>query len=452
VVLPPLPAYNDRVNYPPQLPLTPVGGPVGGTARVPGSKSITNRALVLAALASRTGPCELTAALRSEDTEVMLDSLGRLGFAVSADWATDTVRVGRNASGRVIPAAEADLWVANSGTTVRFLTAMVSLGRGRYRLDGVSRMRERPIGALLDGLRQFGVSAVSEAGTDCPPVVIAASGWRPPEGGPVPGLAVVRADESSQFLSGLMLAAPFAGFGVDLFFDEGAVSRPYLDMTAAMLQAWGVRTDFENRSRTFRVGPHPHAHRPTYAVEPDASSASYFWAAAAVTGGRVTVPGLSRRSLQGDVGFVDLLARMGCVVTESDAGITVAGGPLTGIDCDMNAVSDTVMTLASVACFAAGPTRIRNVAHVRHKETDRIAAVAAELRKLGAGVDEHPDGLTVHPRPLTGCGVDTYKDHRMAMSLAVVGLRVPGVVIDDPGCVAKTYPGFWADWQRVTAP
>jgi 3-phosphoshikimate 1-carboxyvinyltransferase len=200
----------------------------------------------------------------------------------------------------------------------------------------------------------------------------------------------------------------------------------------------------------FRVMPSAGYHSPAcYAIEPDASAASYFWAVAAITGGRVTVLGLTRKSLQGDVAFVDLLERMGCRVEECDAGITVHGRPLRGVDVDMNAISDTVMTLGAVACFADGPTTIRNAAHIRHKETDRIAALAAELRKLGAEVEEFPDGLRITPRPLRGCPVDTYNDHRMAMSLALVGLKVPGVVVNDPGCVAKTYPGFWMDLEKL---
>jgi 3-phosphoshikimate 1-carboxyvinyltransferase len=437
-------------TYPPELEVVPLAKPPSSTVTVPGSKSITNRALVLAALASRNGPCVLDGALRSEDTEVMVDCLIRLGFGVRADWASSRVTVAENETGRVIPAEAADLWVANSGTTMRFLTAMVSLGTGRYRLDGVPRMRERPIRDLLDALTQLGVSARGEAGNDCPPVAVDADGWRQPTRPPVPGMVYMQASVSSQFLSGLMLAAPFADLPrVDIIFDENQVSRPYLDMTAAMLHAWGIATEFADRTRTFLVEPHPRAHRAGYAIEPDASAASYFWAAAAVTGGRVTVSGLTRNSLQGDVRFVDVLAEMGCRVGEGDAGITVHGGPLRGVDVDMNDISDTAMTLAAVACFADGPTTIRNVAHIRHKETDRIAALATELRKLGAGVEERADGLTITPRPLTGCAVDTYDDHRMAMSLALVGLRVPGVVIRNPGCVAKTYPGFWQDLEKL---
>jgi 3-phosphoshikimate 1-carboxyvinyltransferase len=187
----------------------------------------------------------------------------------------------------------------------------------------------------------------------------------------------------------------------------------------------------------------------TYVIEPDASAASYFFAAAAITGGRVTVLDLPEHSLQGDVHFVDLLADMGCRVERCSAGVTVHGRPLRGIDVDMNAISDTVMTLAAVACFADGPTTIRNVGHIRHKETDRLSALATELRRIGAGVDEFADGLTITPRPLHGAEIETYHDHRMAMSLALVGLRVPGIVIKDPACVAKTYPRFFEDLERL---
>ncbi len=391
-------------NYPDQLEIRPFAGrELSATVTVPGSKSITNRALVLAALASQTGPCTLTGALNSEDTEVMIDSLQRLGFKVEADWEHDIIRVGKNESGRVIPEEAADLFVANSGTTMRFLTAAVSVGRGRYRLDGIARMRERPISDLLDALTQLQVGAESEFGNGCPPVIIHTYGWRTPDRDPIPGLVQMQSNVSSQFLSGLMLAAPFAAqTGLAVLFDENQVSRPYLDMTDALLHEWGITTEFVDRTRTFMVSPQPRAHRAEYTIEPDASAASYFWAAAAILGGRVTVSGLNDKSIQGDVAFVDLLAQMGCRVEKCDAGITVHGRPLHGIDVDMNAISDTVMTLGAIACFAEGPTRIRNVAHIRHKETDRIAALATELRRLGAEVEGFADGLKITPAHYTG--------------------------------------------------
>ncbi len=429
------------VTYPAELEIAPLTKPVDATVTVPGSKSITNRALVLAALAVNQKPT-LRGVLRSEDTEVMIECLRRLGFQVSVDWSKNTVTVTSD-SARLIPASAADLFVANSGTTVRFLTAMVSLGEGRYRFDGVPRMRERPLEDLLESLRQLGVNAHSEGGNGCPPVVIETTGWRGSE-------VTVRGTTSSQYLSGLMMAAAFASHPITIRVEGGLVSEPYVVMTEQMVDEW-VGNMSRPSAGVFQTTPGPHRSVKEYAIEPDASAASYFWAAAAVAGGRVTVTGLNRKSLQGDVRFVDVLAQMGCRIEESDNGITVHGGRLRGVDVDMNDISDTVMTLGAVACFAEGATTIRNVGHIRHKETDRIAALATELRKLGAEVEERDDGLTIVPRTLKGCAVDTYNDHRMAMSLALVGLRVPGVVIRNPGCVAKTYPGFWQDLERLRA-
>lgn len=432
-------------TYPDELGIVPLTSPPHGTITVPGSKSITNRALVLAALLGRKGPRLLFGALRSEDTEVMLDCLTKLGFEFVPQWEAGGIGVSQVKGDAIIPAKAADLFVGNSGTTVRFLTAMLSLGRGRYRLDGVPRMRERPIQDLLDSLKALGVRATSETGNGCPPVVIEANGTWPG------GVVSVRSSVSSQFLSGLLLAAPFAGVEVEIRPKGELVSEPYVEMTAQMLRSWMCdveRTELGYRVRPIRGvvgGPDK------YHIEPDASAASYFFAAAAIGSGSVTVRGMKRDMLQGDVKFVECLQQMGCEVEYGTDGITVHGHPLRGIDTDMNAISDTVMTLAAVACFADGPTTIRNVAHIRHKETDRIAAVATELRKLGAEVEEFLDGLHITPRPLKGCLVDTYNDHRMAMSLALIGLKVPGVIVKNPGCVAKTYPGFWQDFEKLRA-
>jgi 3-phosphoshikimate 1-carboxyvinyltransferase len=436
-------------SYPPELEIVPLAAPPNADATVPGSKSITNRALVLAAITSWQGPCRLTGALRSEDTEVMVGALRQLGFAVEVRWHAATVIVGPSPqSNGEYPPFPADLFVANSGTTMRFLAALVTLGRGRFRIDGVPRMRERPIEDLLDALRQVGVVARSEFGNGCPPVIIeAARFWKGHR-------LTVRGGTSSQFLTALLMVAPLAVADAGTFrieLDGPLVSEPYVAMTVAMMARWGLLV--ERTGNVFEIrhaGAHGTFHElGEYPIEPDASGASYFWAAAAITGGRITVAGLTRDSLQGDVRFVDLLEQMGCRVEICESGITVHGRPLRGIDVDMSDISDTVMTLAAVACFADGPTTIRNVAHIRHKETDRLAALATELRKLGAGVEERPDGLTITPRPLKGCPVDTYNDHRMAMSLALVGLKVPGVVIRNPGCVAKTYPGFWQDLDKL---
>jgi 3-phosphoshikimate 1-carboxyvinyltransferase len=407
-------------------------GPLRARIRPPGSKSITNRALVCAALAR--GESRLTGALESDDTRVMIEGLRQIGVAVEHDRSARTIRV-TGCDGRP-PAASAEMMLGNSGTTVRFLTAMATLGHGVYRLDGTPRMRERPIQDLLDALQQLGASAVSESGNGCPPVVVRAAG--------LPGgRAEVGGNISSQFLSALLQAAPCASGDVELSVRGELVSKPYVAMTLAVMRAFGVAAASDDSF--FRVSAPQSYHGRTYAIEPDASAASYFFAAAAIAGGSVMVEGLSCNSLQGDAAFCDCLRQMGCEVIDGDSQITVKGRALHGIDVDMNAISDTVQTLSAVALFADGPTTIRNVGHIRHKETDRIAALAAELSKFGAEIEQRADGLRIEPKPLRGAAIDTYDDHRMAMSMALVGLVVPGVMIRDPGCTSKTYPDFFSD-------
>ncbi|WP_145370172.1 3-phosphoshikimate 1-carboxyvinyltransferase [Maioricimonas rarisocia] len=416
--------------------ITPVRGPVLGTVRPPGSKSLTNRALIVAALAR--GASELTGVLDSQDTRVMVESLRRLGIELEHDAAACTIDL-TGCAGR--PAVDhAELWLENSGTSIRFLTALCTLGDGRFRLDGNTRMRERPIGPLVEALRQLDVDIVCELGTDCPPVQIAASG--------LPGGTLsVGGNLSSQYLSALLMAAPCAKAAINLKVDGTLVSRPYVDMTLEVMRAFGARVE-EPEPGDFILPPGGYQGR-SYDIEPDASAASYFFAAAAITGGEVTVEGLSRDALQGDVGFVDVLVQMGCEARWEADSITLVGKPLRGVDVDMNAISDTAQTLAAVAPFASGPTRIRNVAHMRHKETDRVAAVVNELRRLGLEADEHEDGLTIHPGPMQPADIETYDDHRMAMSFALVGLRHPGVGIKDPGCTVKTYPDFFDDLEGL---
>jgi 3-phosphoshikimate 1-carboxyvinyltransferase len=426
--------------YPESIEIAPASGPVSAAVRVPGSKSITNRALILAALAKARDGCRLTGALRSEDTEVMIASLRKLGFRVEEDWTASRLLVSGH-SHRLIPEPNADLFVANSGTSMRFLAALVALGHGEFRLDGVARMRERPIEDLLAALRQLGADAASELGNGCPPIRVRARGL-------TGGTIEMRANLSSQFLSAILMAGPFTRDGIEVRLVGPLVSEPYIAMTLRMLRSWGAHVEQPAADR-YLVSAGLERELSEYTIEPDASAASYFFAIPAILGGRITVLDLPEESLQGDLRFVDALEQMGCRVKSCSSGVTVHGGPLRGIDIDMNAISDTVMTLGAVACFAEGPTTIRDVAHIRHKETDRLAALATELRKVGAQVDEFADGLTITPGPTRGAIIDTYNDHRMAMSLALVGLRTPGVVIRDPGCVAKTYPGFWRDWQAL---
>jgi 3-phosphoshikimate 1-carboxyvinyltransferase len=425
------------------IPVSRTAGPVRGTVRPPGSKSITNRALVCAALAR--GTSLLSGALDSEDTRVMAGGLAALGIQLEADWASGEIRV--TGSGGAIPAAEAVIDCAASGTTMRFLSAVCSLGRGTYRLDGTARMRCRPIDDLLSPLRALGIDAVAESPGGCPPVVIRSPGLSG-------GATTVRGETSSQFASGLAMVAPCTPRGLRIEFAGRLVSLPYLEMTRRVMASFGGHC-VPVGERGWEIAPTGYdACR--YAIEPDASAASYFFAAAAITGGRVRVAGLSRRSMQGDVGFCDVLERMGCSVEweEPDAAgrggaITVSGRAARGVEVDMNAISDTVPTLAVTALFAGGPTTIRNVAHIRDKETDRIGDLVRELRRLGGECQELPDGLSIVPAPLHGASIATYDDHRMAMSLALAGLVVPGVRIENPACVGKTFPQYWRELDTL---
>ncbi len=429
-----------------RLEIQPLTKPPHAIIRVPGSKSITNRALVLAALSGKE--CTLTGALRSEDTDLMGAALRTLGIGVEySETEPTTIKVCPAGEGRPFPVRRANLFLGNSGTSMRFLTAAVALGQGHYRLDGIERMRERPIEDLLTALRQLGAGAYSELHNGCPPIIVESNGLRG-------GRVRIKGEISSQFLSALLMVAPRADADVTIEVDGPLVSAPYVMMTVAMIQQFGGIVQV---AQPWQFAIHASRLRypglDVYDIEPDASAASYFFGAAAITGGKIqtlVTENSCPRVLQGDFRFADVLERMGCKVKRDDRlPWWVRGAPLRGIDIDMNAISDTVMTLAAVACFAEGPTTIRNVAHIRHKETDRLAALATELRRVGAEVDEFADGLTIHPRPLHGAEIETYNDHRMAMSMALIGLKVPGIVIKNPGCVAKTYPGFWEDLEKL---
>ena len=423
--------------------MVPVRQPVDADVIIPGSKSISNRAMPIAALAR--GESELTGLLLSDDTRYMAESLRALGLSVEIDESRLSARI--TGGDGTFPARAASLFVGNSGTSMRFLTAMLPLGHGRFEIDGVPRMRMRPIAPLLGALEQLGASAVSTDGTGCPPVTVVAVGL-------AGGVCRMPGDQSSQFFSAVLMAAPYARDGVEIVVEGDLVSKPYMTMTAAVMADFGVTVELDTHQwKTFQVAPGQRYEGRDYAIEPDASNASYFFAAAAVTGGRVRVEGLGRGSTQGDVGFVDALERMGATVEIAERSIEVTGPPggrLRGIEIDMNAISDTAQTLAAIAPFADGPTTIRGVAHARLKETDRVAALATELRKLGQRVEEREDGLTIHPASVTPAEIDTYDDHRMAMSFAVSGLRAEGVTILDPGCVAKTFPDFFDRLDAIT--
>jgi 3-phosphoshikimate 1-carboxyvinyltransferase len=427
--------------------LQPVSRPIVGTVRPPGSKSLTNRALVVATLAR--GKSLLAGCLESDDTAVMVEACRQLGATI--EWPADghedeppvAARV-RGTGGQLTP-GPVDLFVGNAGTAMRFLTAVCTLGHGRYRLDGAPRMRERPIGDLTTALRGLGLDVRSEAAEGYPPLVIGAAG-RP--GGHV----VISGSISSQFLSAILLAAPYANDDVEIELTSDLVSKPYVDMTVQVMADFGVEIEYERYRRFYVAAPRQYVGR-TYHIEPDATAATYFWAASALSGGSVTVAGLTADSVQGDVGFADVLARMGCRVESSADGLTVVGPDrLRGIDVDLNAMPDTALTLAVLALYADGPTRIRNIANLRVKETDRLAALATELRKFGAQVTESPDALEIVPPPApTATSVATYDDHRMAMSFALAALKTPGVEITGAECVSKTFPDYFDCLRNLVA-
>lgn len=407
----------------------PRPAPVRGTVRAPGSKSVTNRALVAAAQAH--GRSVIRAASFSDDSLLLVKALAELGFGVGIREERREISV-EGAGGR-IPRELADLWLDNAGTSLRFLTALVCLGHGIYRLDGNARMRERPIGDLVGALGALGARITHAAG--CPPLRVEAAGLRG-------GRVSMRADKSSQFVSAILLAAPSAKAPVDLAVDGELASAPYVDTTVAVMRAFGVAV--EGR---FVVRPQRYAAR-EYDVAGDAASANYFFALAAATGGEITVTGLDPTVPQAEAAFVEVLARMGCAVRRDGDAVTVRGAPLRGVDADMNAMPDSAPTLAALALRAAGPTRIRNVATLRHKESDRLAALAQELRKFGAGVEIAPDGLTIEPPASpVAAAVESHGDHRIAMSFAVVG----DVTLLEPDVVSKSYPQFFEDLRSLGA-
>ncbi len=429
-------------QYPSAYEIRPQGR-IDTAVSVPGSKSITNRALVCAALAS--GESLLEGALESDDTNAMRQALAELGVGIASAGdrgGAGEIRV-EGCGGR-LRAPRRPIDARASGTTARFLTAAAALADGPVVVDGTPRMRERPIDDLVAALRGLGARIEILGKNGCPPVRVA--------GGGIPGgKTTIEAGRSSQFVSAVLLAAPWAQRDVVLEPRQEVVSRPYIDLTLAVMNDFGAHAAW-TRTGSLRVAA-PHGYRGTrYAIEPDASAATYPFAAAAISGGRVGVQGFPATSLQGDLQFLDLLAAMGCRVERSAGGISVVGpdaaSALKGVDVDMNQMPDAVLTAAVVALFAAGPTRIRNVANLRIKETDRLAALERELRKLGAGATATGDGLTIEPPPggasaLRAGLIETYDDHRMAMAFSLAGLRIPGVVIRDPGCVAKTWPDYF---------
>lgn len=408
-------------------------GALDARVRVPGSKSVTNRALPIAALAD--GTSLLRGGLESDDTRVMLECLARLGCEIEASGEAWSVAGG---GGRV-GAPRETLFVGNSGTTARFLTALACLADGPVTIDGSPRMRERPIDELCRALEKLGGACRIDGAEGCPPLRVAGGGLRG-------GETTIDARRSSQFVSALLLAAPCAATDVTLDFEDGVlVSRPYVDLTLDVMRDFGASAEWRGDDRLHVAGATGYRGR-DYRIEADASSAAYPFCAAAIAGGRVRVDGIDPNTRQPDIGLLGLLEAMGCGVESGSDWAEVRGpaGPLRGIDADMNALPDAVLALAVVALFADGPSHLRNVGNLRIKESDRLAALECELRKLGAGAHADADSLRIEPGPLRPAEIDTYDDHRVAMAFALAGLRQAGVVIRDPGCVSKTWPDYFA--------
>ena len=402
---------------------------------VPGSKSYTHRMLIASALSD--GVCTIHNGLKSEDTTLTLEALRQMGVTIEIDGNKFIVH---GTKGMLKPRTE-PVYLGNSGTSMRLLTAVAALGKGIYTLTGTKRMGERPIQDLIDGLKQIGVNARSVNNNGCPPLEI--------NGGDLAGGSIaLKCGISSQFLSALLLIAPYTKNGIDINVIEGPVSRPYVDMTVEVMERLGVKIRRDGYERfwvqggaTYRAG--------SYTVEPDCSQAGYFWAAAAITGAEVMVKGINRESRQGDVRFVKVLEAMGCDISYQKDGIKVSGKELAAITTDMADMPDMVPTLAVVAAFARGTTVIENVAHLRGKESDRLGSVVNELSKMGIEASCSDTGMIITGGNPNGAEIDTYGDHRIAMSFALAGLKIPGICIKDPRCVEKSFPNFWEVFESL---
>jgi 3-phosphoshikimate 1-carboxyvinyltransferase len=421
------------------LEIIPITHKLNASVHIPGSKSITNRVLLVAALAK--GASTIKNALFSDDSIYLANALKILGFDIELNSPQAEMRV--TGLGGHIPAQEATLFIGNAGTAARFLTAFLTLGHGKYVIDGDSRMRERPIGDLISALKRLGARfdrtefPVANSRLVCPPVVIQAAGL-------VGGNIEVAGDISSQFLSGLLMIAPYASSPVEIMLSTDLISTPYVELTINIMHSFGVDITRWGYNH-FLINPACYQSQSIYTVESDATAASYMFAAAAILGGSIRVNNIAQCSKQGDIGFLEILKKMGCLVFEGVDYIGVTGPDyLVGVDVDMRDISDTAQTLAAIAPFAISPTNISGIGFIRRKETDRIANTCAELNRLGVITEERLDGMTIYPcQTLHPASIHTYNDHRMAMAFALIGLRASGVIIEDPACVSKTFPGYF---------
>ncbi len=411
--------------------ITPIHHPLNTSVCVPGSKSLTNRALLIAALAN--GKTRLTNALFSDDSKYFAKALKTLGFDINLDEPHHEMTI--TGLGGKIPATKAKLFIGNAGTAARFLSAFLTLGNGEYVLDGEPRMRERPIGDLVNALAPLGANL--ETVNNCPPVKIFASGL-------AGGKTKIAGNISSQFLSALLMIAPYAQSPIEIELSTELNSKPYVDMTISIMKDFGVKIERRHDSE-FTIQPASYVPSTKYQIESDASAASYFFAAPAICKGTIRVENISRNSKQGDIAFLDVLKQMGCEIQEGRNFIEVAGtSSLQGVDVDLRDIPDTAQTLAAIAPFASSATRIRGIASARVKETDRIHATCTELVRLDVHVEEHEDGMTIYPcKRFKPAKVQTYNDHRMAMALSLIGLRFDGVTIQNPACVSKTFPNYF---------
>jgi 3-phosphoshikimate 1-carboxyvinyltransferase len=402
---------------------------------VPGSKSLTQRALLAAALAQNESL--IANALIADDTNYLIDGLRTLGIRI------EKVNVGLSVfgtAGKILP-GEKEIFLGNNGTALRFMTVLVSLGQGRYVLTGEKRLGERPVGALIDALKAMDVDV--SCNNNCPPVIVNARGLR---GGEI----LLQDVESSQYVSALLLCAPYTVRGMELTLQGSVVSAPYIELTISVMRDFGAKiTQSEGRRYSVAAGNTYSGRK--YVVEGDVSSASYFFLAAALLQRTIRVNGINPQSRQGDIRFLDIVEKLGCAVQAGENWVEVSGNHLTAGDFtfDLNDMPDMVPTLAVLAAFRPGKTTINNVAHLRFKESDRLGALANEIKRIGIEVNQTADGLIIrggNPKPAE---IETYNDHRLAMSFAVAGLAVRGIEIQDKKCVNKSYPGFWGELKKI---
>lgn len=404
------------------------------TVSVPGSKSITNRAMLLALLAD--GVTTLEGCLFSDDSRHFLACVRDLGFPVCADEKTGTVSI--TGFGGRIPKKEASLYVGSAGTAARFLTALAGTSHGVYHLDASLQMRRRPMAPLLASLRELGAEIICEDREGFFPFTVKGHGFCRRN-------LTVNIEQSSQFLSALLIAAVCSNQDISIQ-TQGSHGMSYIAITTRMMEQFGIRIQTHDQGRSFLIPGGQSYQARHYQIEPDVSAACYFYAMAPLLGIPVLVENVHLSSMQGDIQFLQLLARMGCLLTETEKGILLegsAGGVYDGITADLSACSDQAITLAALAPFANTPTVITGIGHIRYQESDRIAAIAAELTRMGVPCREEPDRITIWPKPPYAAAVQTYDDHRMAMGFSLTGLRASGIAIEDPGCCRKTFETYF---------